>query len=261
MALPLTPTSSNVFSALRGFLIAALPDVLPKNIVQGQVNRVAEPSAVDFLVMWPISAVRLATNIDTSSDAVFTGTITATTMNITAVDPNFSGQIVVGSIIFGVGVAPGTVITALGTGTGGIGTYTVSPSQTIGGEKLAAGSETLMQTTDVSIQIDVHGPNSWDNAQTITTLFRDEVGVGLFALSGFDVTPLYADDPVQMPFLNAEQQYENRWVITAHVESNAAVTWPLQYADQLKMNAPNPPYAPPVPSSGVIEIDAIFPPG
>lgn len=261
MALPLAPNASNIFSALRGFLIAVLPGVNPKDIVQGQMNRVAEPADTDFLVMWPIQAIRLATNIDTSTDAVFTGSIATTALNITAVDPDFSGRIAVGSVIFGVGVTTGTVVTALGTGTGGIGTYTVSPSQTVTSETLAAGTETLMQVTEVHIQVDVHGPNAWDNAQTVTTLFRDEVGVGLFALSGFDVTPLYADDPVQMPFLNAEQQYENRWVITARLEANQSVTWPLQYADQLKLNAPRPPYAAPVPLNGLIDVDVVFPPG
>ena len=40
-----------------------------------------------------------------------------------------SGAVGVGSVIVGSGITVGTVITALGDGTGGIGTYTVSPSQ------------------------------------------------------------------------------------------------------------------------------------
>jgi hypothetical protein len=42
-----------------------------------------------------------------------------------------SGTIAVGQALFGDGIAQNTVITALGTGTGGIGTYTVSDSQTV----------------------------------------------------------------------------------------------------------------------------------
>jgi hypothetical protein len=56
-----------------------------------------------------------------------TGSIVATTMTISAAT---QGILAVGSIINGSGVTSGTVITALGTGTGGIGTYTVSPTQT-----------------------------------------------------------------------------------------------------------------------------------
>ena len=37
-----------------------------------------------------------------------------------------SGTIAAGQQLFGLGVTPETIITALGTGTGGVGTYTVN---------------------------------------------------------------------------------------------------------------------------------------
>lgn len=55
-----------------------------------------------------------------------TGSIAGTTLTVTAVT---SGVLAVGSIIAGTGVTAGTAITAYLTGTGGVGTYTVSPSQ------------------------------------------------------------------------------------------------------------------------------------
>jgi hypothetical protein len=60
--------------------------------------------------------------------AVFTGSITTTTLDVTAMT---SGDIYLGMEISGTGVTPGTRITAFGTGTGGTGTYTVSASQTV----------------------------------------------------------------------------------------------------------------------------------
>jgi hypothetical protein len=60
--------------------------------------------------------------------AVVTGSISATTLTVTAVT---SGTLFVGQYISGTGVTSGTAITAFGTGTGGVGTYTVSPSQTV----------------------------------------------------------------------------------------------------------------------------------
>jgi hypothetical protein len=42
-----------------------------------------------------------------------------------------AGTIAVGQVINALGITPGTTITALGTGTGGIGTYTVNTSQTL----------------------------------------------------------------------------------------------------------------------------------
>lgn len=57
------------------------------------------------------------------SSAVVTGTISGTTLTVTAVT---SGSLAVGRLIKGTGIAEGTLITALGTGTGGTGTYTVA---------------------------------------------------------------------------------------------------------------------------------------
>lgn len=57
-----------------------------------------------------------------------TGSISGTTLTVTSVG---SGTIRVGYIISGTGITAGTTITALLTGTGGTGTYTVSDSQTV----------------------------------------------------------------------------------------------------------------------------------
>lgn len=51
------------------------------------------------------------------------GGLAGNTLTITAVT---SGELHVGDVIAGVGITPGTTITAFGTGVGGVGTYTVS---------------------------------------------------------------------------------------------------------------------------------------
>lgn len=60
--------------------------------------------------------------------------ITGTTLDVVTVA---SGTIAVGDLVFGLGVQPGTRITAFGTGTGGVGTYTVSVSQTVASGTIA----------------------------------------------------------------------------------------------------------------------------
>jgi len=69
--------------------------------------------------------------------AVVTGGISGTTMTVTAVS---QGTITVGQTVSGAGVSAGTTVTGLGTGTGGIGTYTVSLSQTVASVSLTLGS-------------------------------------------------------------------------------------------------------------------------
>jgi hypothetical protein len=63
------------------------------------------------------------------------GSIAATTLTI---DTATSGTVAVGSVIVGSGITVGTVITALGTGTGGIGTYTVDISQSASSTPITA---------------------------------------------------------------------------------------------------------------------------
>ena len=70
-----------------------------------------------------------------SPSAVVAGAIAANTLTVSAVT---SGTLAVGQTIFGAGVIDGTTITALGTGAGGIGTYTVSNSQTVASETITA---------------------------------------------------------------------------------------------------------------------------
>lgn len=65
--------------------------------------------------------------------AKFTGSISGTTLTVTSVDANF-GSLAVGQKLFrddGGVLTAGTTITGLGTGTGGIGTYTINNSQTV----------------------------------------------------------------------------------------------------------------------------------
>ena len=70
-----------------------------------------------------------------SPGASFTGSISGTTLTVTSVS---SGVILNGSRITGGTVAANTFITALGSGTGGEGTYTVGTSQTVSSSSLAS---------------------------------------------------------------------------------------------------------------------------
>ena len=235
------PMQREVMTALRNFLVAVLPPAT--KVVQGQVNRVPEPLG-DFAVFWPISLVRMATNVDTYEDVLFTAQIVG--MHLYVVE-HISGTILPGDSLFGEGVAPGTLIIAqldvessilndsplnsVPLNTPSLLVYSISISQNVPLEMMAAGREILTQTTDISIQIDLHGPSSMDSSQIVSTLLRDEHGVDLF--EGTGVVPMYCDDPKQLPFINEAQQYEDRYVITVHLQSDRAFFMPQQFADKL----------------------------
>ena len=74
-----------------------------------------------------------ATNIN--NQAVVTGTATNTTLTVTAVT---SGILAIGQILSGTNIGAGTTITAFGTGTGGVGTYTVSVNNSFASTTITA---------------------------------------------------------------------------------------------------------------------------
>ena len=63
------------------------------------------------------------------------GSVTAGVLNVTGILSQ-AAPLAVGSLLGDMvqGLAPGSVITALGTGTGGVGTYTISPTQDVASE-------------------------------------------------------------------------------------------------------------------------------
>jgi hypothetical protein len=105
---------------------------------------------------------------------------------------------------------------------------------------------TVMQPTQITVQIDVHGPASADNAQIITTLLRDDYACQIFAASGYDIAPLYTSEPHQIPFFNGEQQVEFRWIIDAVLQTNTKITMPQDFAASTNI--------------GLIDVDVEYPP-
>ena len=106
--------------------------------------------STDTVLQWPVNGntSSVVANIIEVTATVgagsFTGYISGTTMTISAVG---SGTLAVGQVIAGSGIASGTTITALGSGTGGAGTYTVSISQTVG----SAGSQITITTSALNL--------------------------------------------------------------------------------------------------------------
>jgi hypothetical protein len=85
--------------------------------------------------------------ISSPSSAIFTGSISGTTLTVSVMQ---SGTIAVGQAIFGQGVAQNTVITGLGTGSGGVGTYTVSDSQTVASTVINSTASPAIVTGSIS---------------------------------------------------------------------------------------------------------------
>lgn len=219
-------TENAVITALGDFLTAILPASCP--VVQGQANRVPPPATSDYAVMTPFTRGRLATNVDGQQDVQFTAAIAGTTMTVASVA---FGTIAVGAQVFGPTIAPNTTIVS-GPGGGGAGAYQVSVSQTVSEQTLAAGTLAIAQATEMVVNVEVHGPNAGDNAQTVATLFRDEYATSFASFVTAGVSPLFAEDPKQIPFIGSDDQYQERYIVGVHMQIDPAIAVPQQFADQ-----------------------------
>jgi hypothetical protein len=90
---------------------------------------------------------RYTWRISSPSAAVFTGSISGTTLTVTAIT---NGTIGINQSLFGVNVTQATVITALGTGTGGVGTYTINQSQSVASTQMNSATVGAVVTGDIS---------------------------------------------------------------------------------------------------------------
>lgn len=141
-------TPSNASTLVKNAILAAFAGA-----DGGQRARIGTPlyatryiAPVAALGSWAqVTLLQVGSNNSTS--AVVTATISGTTMTVTGVT---SGTLAVGQTVSGSGVTVGTTITALGSGSGGTGTYTVSNSQTVLSQQIKAAKATL---TFVTVEI------------------------------------------------------------------------------------------------------------
>jgi hypothetical protein len=229
-------TEAQAFTAFRAFLLGVVaPDT---EVIRAQVNRVPEPRGADFVLMSPLRQARLATNETTYADNVVVGSITGAVLTVSQV---IRGDLPPGALLIDsswptMNVQPGTIVGVRLTGTvGGSGAFAVSPSQTLGSETLYAGVRMDDAPTEWVVQLDVHGPTSADNSRVIESLFRSEYATQALEDTGFAVTPLYCDDPREVPFLNTEQQYEFRWSIDCHFQVQQVIGTPQDFATEIEV--------------------------
>lgn len=93
-------------------------------------------------------------------DASFTASISGTTMTV-ASSPAPTGTIAVGQTVNGTDVTANTTITALGTGTGGAGTYTVNNSQTVSSSALTSSRVGYIRYNSTNSQFEGYNGTAW----------------------------------------------------------------------------------------------------
>ena len=139
-------------------------------------------------------AYRYTWYISSPATAVFTGSMSTTTLTVTNIS---SGTLAIGQSVYGIGILPETVITALGSGTGGTGTYTINRSQTVASESMSSATVGARVTATIAgtlMTVSAVASGSLHVGQTvqgagvtlgtiITALGTGTGGVGTYTLS------------------------------------------------------------------------------
>jgi len=114
------------------------------------------------------------------STTSFTASISGTTMTVSAVA---SGSIQLGQQISGLGVTSGTIVTGFGTGSGGAGTYIVSPSQTVSSTTFTVIGTPSVFSGSVAIGTTTTGTTYSTYTKTSTKVTVNGTGFSGFAAS------------------------------------------------------------------------------
>jgi hypothetical protein len=126
-------------------------------------------------------AYRYTWRISNPLSAQFIGSTSGTTLTVTTMK---SGTLAVGQQLFGIGVSPETVITALGSGTGGTGTYTINLTQTVTSQTLNTAAVAARVTGSIS------GTVLTVSAVTSGTLYPGQTIQGTGVTAGTIITAL-----------------------------------------------------------------------
>jgi hypothetical protein len=125
-------------------------------------------------------------NDATTPPAVFTGSISGTTLTVTAVSAGYVGA---GATLTGSGVTSGTTISSVISASGGVGTYTVSASQTVSSTTMGASVTpipiTLYYQKPLGINSAFVRVNTTSNGQPILNGGLD-YQVGILALDNYN---------------------------------------------------------------------------
>lgn len=107
----------------------------------------------------------------------------------------------------------------------------------------SAGSTTTEQGTQVQVQMDFYGPASNEWALAAEMLWRDEYACNMLSP---ECQPLYTDDARMVPWITGEEQFFERYTVTAMLQWNPATVTPQEFATTLSVT--------------LIEADSAYPP-
>lgn len=90
------------------------------------------------------------------------------------------------------------------------------------------------EVRQADIQVDIYGDSAGDRAVALETLFR--TGYAYDAIKALDprVAPLYSTEAIQAPMINAENQWQERYMVTVSLQVHITIDVPQDYFDKVQ---------------------------
>lgn len=92
------------------------------------------------------------------------------------------------------------------------------------------GQADVQQSVEMQIQLDFFGEQAGEFSRTFANLWRDEYACEQLKMC----QPLYADNPRYLPFTNEEEQFEERWTVTANLQYNPVVMHSQEFITEVQ---------------------------
>lgn len=103
-------------------------------------------------------------------------------------------------------------------------------SQDTGDPSTSAMGYTEVRQAD--IQVDIYGDGAGDRAIALETVFTS--GYAYEKIKALDerLAPLYSSAAIQAPMINAESQWQERYMLTLSLQAHITVSFPQDYFDK-----------------------------
>jgi len=99
----------------------------------------------------------------------------------------------------------------------------------------ATSSMGYTEVRQADIQVDIYGAGAGDRAVTLETLFSSSFGYEKIKSIDARLAPLFASAAIQAPMINAEKQWQERYIVTLSLQAHITVSLPQDYFDKAEI--------------------------
>lgn len=92
------------------------------------------------------------------------------------------------------------------------------------------------EVRQADIQVDFYGENAGDRAIAVETTFASDYAWSKIKSLDARLAPLYSSPAIQAPMINAEDQWEERYLLTLSLQVHITVSLPQDYFDKAEIS-------------------------